>query len=94
MQLFRADSAHSHENSSNAVESIPDDVKNEIQRLYKNNVTKPKAIQANLLKKGFDVPPIQKRKTPLKKLVSSENFHLDKWPSFVKDIKNESQIFI
>lgn len=86
IQLFRADAAHSHTNSSNAVESIPDDIQDEIKRLYENNVTKPKAVQTNLLKKGFDVPPIQKLKTLLKKLnearYGQDKIHfgtLEKW---------------
>lgn len=68
IQLFRADAAHTHENNPNAVETIPSDVQAAINDLFENNVTKPKAVSINLVKKGFDVPPPAKLKSYLKKL--------------------------
>lgn len=80
IQLFRADSPHTHENIPTAVEKIPIDVQAAIKDLYENNVTKPKAISINLLKKGFEVPPSAKLKTFLKKL-NDEKFGADKLDS-------------
>lgn len=68
IRLFRADADHTHENDPNAVEVIPLDVETAIRELYENNVTKPKAVGINLVKKGIEVPPAAKLKTLLKKL--------------------------
>lgn len=68
IQLFRADADHTHDNDPNAIDVISLDVQNAIRELYENNVTKPKAVTLNLLRKGFDAPPSAKLKTFLKKL--------------------------
>lgn len=68
IQLFRADADHTHENDPNAVEIIPPNVQAAIKELYENNVTKPKALALNLVKKGLEAPPSAKLKTYLKKL--------------------------
>lgn len=68
IQLFRADAAHTHVNNPNAVETIPIDVQAAIKELYVNNVTKPKQISTNLIKKGIVVPQPAKLKSFLKKL--------------------------
>lgn len=65
IQLFRADAAHTHENDPNAVELIPIDVQTAIKHLYENNVTKPKEVTTNLVKKGFVAPPPAKLKSYL-----------------------------
>lgn len=68
IQLYRADADHTHEDNPNAVEIIPLDVQQAITQMYENSVTTPKAVVANLIKKGFDPPPSTKLKTLLKKL--------------------------
>lgn len=68
VQLFIADCEHTHENSANAVEEIPDDVKKVIEDLFENNVTTPKLMTTNLLKKNIELPLDAKLKTFLKHL--------------------------
>lgn len=68
VQLFVADSEHTHENAPNAVEEISDEVKIKIKELYENNVTKPKMMETNLLKNKLEPPPRPKLLAYLKKL--------------------------
>lgn len=57
IQLFRADTEHTHQNHPNAVETLSEGVKEAVKSLYKLNVTKPKMVTVNLVKQGFDPPP-------------------------------------
>lgn len=86
IQLFRADSEHTHENDPNKVDVIAPEIEKVIRELYENNVSKPKAMQTNLLNKGIEPPPLPKLKTLLKKLndqkYGSEKLNyglLEKW---------------
>lgn len=72
VQLFRADSEHTHQNHPNAIDIIPVEVQEVIQMLFENNVTTLKQMELNLAKKGFDVPEKAKLKTVLKKLSDSK----------------------
>lgn len=55
IQLLIADAEHTHEQHPNAVEDIPIEIQEEMKRLYENNITKPKMMETNLVKKGFDL---------------------------------------
>lgn len=72
IQQFRADSEHTHANHSNSVQTIPIELQSAIELLFKNNVTKPKAVKANLRKNNLAVPPHAKLQTCLKKLIDAK----------------------
>lgn len=86
IQLFRADSEHTHANNPNAVENIPVIIQEEMTRFFEVGITKLKGMKTNLAKKGFDLPSDAKIKTFLKKLndaqLGKEKIHcgtLEKW---------------
>lgn len=82
IQLFIADNEHTHEQHPNAIETIPIEVQEAIKMLFENNVTKPKAMKVNLLKKGFDLPPPAKLTTFMNKLKQKNGINfgtLEKW---------------
>lgn len=86
IQLFRADTEHTHQNHPNAVETLSEGVKEAVKSLYKLNVTKPKMVTVNLVKQGFDPPPKPLLTNFLKKLndekYGKDQIHcgtLEKW---------------
>lgn len=102
IRLFRADNEHTHENHPNAVQSLTPEVQEAVKELYEHNITKPKTICTNLVKKGFELPPPAQLKTYLKKL-NTEKFGeskihcgtLEKWLEDCSSVPDsETQPFV
>lgn len=102
VQLFISDSEHSHDNAPNAVDKIPLEIQEEIKKLFENNVTTPKAMIVNLIKRGIDQPPREKLVTFLKNLKKAKYGEarincgsLEKWFQENSGLpENESQPFV
>lgn len=101
VHLYRSDSPHTHENNSNAVNTISGELEREIRLLFERN-TKPKAILYHLTRNGFEAPTKTKLNNFLTKLrnekFGSERLHFDTLEMWLKDCMdvplNESQPFV